>query len=1161
MNKKIFLFLFLLFPFIVFAQEFSMESKVDQYLQSHLGELNLLQSDISDYKIYREYISHKSMVTHVFLQQYHNGIPIHQAEIRLHWSEKIGWLLTQNTFIKDVMQKNVSASVGMNPILAIKYACSALDIKYTKAHRRINEQSDILVYEADFSRDIIPVMNSYFLHDDQLKSVSDITIYERDGSDCWNVLIEHQSGELLRKYNWVKHCSFNSGISCSHLNHEKQSTPDKFSIIESSGASYNVFAVPLESPSHGDRTIEVDPHNTIASPYGWHDTNAQSGAEYFITRGNNVHAYADLNDLGSSLGDEPYGGENLLFNFPFNPMTEPDQNIDAATVNLFYMSNMMHDVWYHYGFDPQAGNFQFNNYGGGGYSGDYVIAEAQDSSGVGINIALNNANFYTPSDGYNPVMQMYIWNKPENPFDLFTVNQPDDLTGNYEVSPSTDWAGPITSVPINGLIELVDDGSTRPEEGCGELLNDLTGKIALISRGTCEFGLKSLNAQNSGAIAVIIYNNVGGIISMAAGADGDDVTVPSVFMGKLDGELLRDYLQGEGIIDATFVNNSPPGPEYLDGDFDNGIIAHEYGHGISTRLTGSNCLFGDEQAGEGWSDFFALMMTNTINDNGEEPHGIGTYVSAEQNDGRGIRSYPYSRDMNVNPLTYDDIITESVPHGVGSVWATILWDLYWNFVDIYGYDQDLYNGQGGNNMVMQLVIDGLKLQPCQSNFTNLRDGILFADELLYDSQNECLIWDTFARRGLGVSADGGSSASRGDGNEAFDQLPECVKTLKIQKTAKQNANAGDEIAYNLSVQNHTDETIPYVVILDTLQSGVSYDPLSSNCDVSIDGDVLTFNLGDLVSGENINCVYSVLLDENVFSTVLFEDDMEDGDNYWITLSEEGFVWELDAPESYSGSNAWFAADIEERYEALLELEPFLVEGENPTLSFWHKYLTEPGLDGGYISISTDEVNFEDLGAQIIRGHYRGVSQGPPPLGGKNSFWGNSDGFVNTLVDLSPYMGETVTLRFTFVTDEGNNEIDPVEGWTIDDVRVIDRYEIKNNACVYGENFSHYSCDDVKDGGTIIYNDFGLLTTPKTSIFWVQVFPNPTHENLSIIISPDWTKHTRISVFSIQGRLIDQFDITDIHTNLSTEKYNDGLYFIEINDGFKKMMKNFAVLHY
>ena len=138
------------------------------------------------------------------------------------------------------------------------------------------------------------------------------------------------------------------------------------------------------------------------------------------------------------------------------------------------------------------------------------------------------------------------------------------------------------------------------------------------------------------------------------------------------------------------------------------------------------------------------------------------------------------------------------------IWS-VLWDLYWNLVDLYGYDTDRYNGTGGNNMVMQLVIDGLKLQACGATFTDIRESILVADELLYDGQNTCLIWETFARRGIGFSAEGGTAISRGDGQEAFDLLPECVKELKIQKTANADAKAGDELTAEYTLYNDFDE--------------------------------------------------------------------------------------------------------------------------------------------------------------------------------------------------------------------------------------------------------------------------------------------------------------------------------------------------------------------
>ena len=81
--------------------------------------------------------------------------------------------------------------------------------------------------------------------------------------------------------------------------------------------------------------------------------------------------------------------------------------------------------------------------------------------------------------------------------------------------------------------------------------------------------------------------------------------------------------------------------------FDNGIIAHEYGHGISIRLTGgpSNvaCLTADETAGEGWSDYFGLMTTIDVGDTGLDPRPIGTYVLGQSPTGLGIRDFQIGR--------------------------------------------------------------------------------------------------------------------------------------------------------------------------------------------------------------------------------------------------------------------------------------------------------------------------------------------------------------------------------------------------------------------------------------------------------------------------------------------------------------------------------------
>src|SRR5690606_23415025 len=149
--------------------------------------------------------------------------------------------------------------------------------------------------------------------------------------------------------------------------------------------------------------------------------------------------------------------------------------------------------------------------------------------------------------------------------------------------------------------------------------------------------------------------------------------------------------------------------------FDNGIVTHEYVHGLSIRLTGgsatSYCLINDEQMGEGWSDWYALMLTMNMEANNPVFRPMGTFASSDPIDGNGIRPVPYDTSFAVNNYTYANIGSPGIsqPHGVGFIWSTMLWDLTWAFINEYGYDSDITNGTGGNNMILQLVTDGLKI--------------------------------------------------------------------------------------------------------------------------------------------------------------------------------------------------------------------------------------------------------------------------------------------------------------------------------------------------------------------------------------------------------------------------------------------------------------------
>ncbi|KAI6127150.1 extracellular elastinolytic metallo proteinase [Pisolithus sp. B1] len=412
------------------------------------------------------------------------------------------------------------------------------------------------------------------------------------------------------------------------------------------------------------RSLVPELGDTYASPAGWHtlpyandpsideDGLRRAKAEGAFwhksnaTWGNNVFAqenwdgrYQWIYNHRAEISSYP-DDSSSSYSFHYDPVPLHDEDaemeqarayIDATVTQLFYTSNMFHDLVYRYGFTEEAGNFQQYNFGRGGAGEDAVIANAQDGSGF------NNANFMTPPDGQNGRCRMYLWN---------------------------------TASP------------------------------------------------------------------------------------------------------------------YRDGDMEAGIVIHELSHGLSTRLTGgpenSGCLGWGESGGmgEGWGDFIATTVRSTSN---YSDYPMGSWAS---NRAKGIRNFPYSIAREVNPSTY---VTLDKPgywgvHAIGEVWAEMLWVVSQKLIEKHGFSttllppvpnedgsmppNDFYLSQTlnehgkprplvpkhGNTLFLQLVIEGMKLQPCSPTFFDARKAILEADKILTGGENQCEIWEGFAERGLGVDA-------------------------------------------------------------------------------------------------------------------------------------------------------------------------------------------------------------------------------------------------------------------------------------------------------------------------------------------------------------------------------------------------------------------------
>lgn len=696
-----------------------------------------------------QYTSLHNKVTHIFLRQEVGGLEVFGEDISIGISSPGEVLNLDNRVRKYTVPALAARQLFLSPQAALRAAAAHLGLRDPGDPRILNElggiEQAVLFEGGTLSNGSIPL--KLMVQPDGtggLYTVWNMHFETKNGIHWWHVNIDAVTGEVRFENDW------------------------------SWRASYRVVGLPHSSPEDGVVSLHVDVHDPVASPFGWHDTNGIVGSEYTDTRGNNVFAQLDAN--GDNYADfRPDGGSLLSFDYSPDFSADPAQSSSSSVVNLFYMNNLLHDIHYHYGFTEVAGNFQVNNYNRGGVGGDPLQADAQDGS------AFNNASMLTPPDGFDPRMQAHIWLHGGG---TLVVHSPPSLARDYQFGVAQ-FGARLDGSGVSGLVVQALDPPDPPlystMDACAPITNglELAGNLALIDRGECVFVEKVLHVQNAGAVAALIVNHEGDHL-VTMGGEEPEIVIPALFLGQSDGDAIRAAITSGTPVMATITVSTA-----LDGAFDNEIIIHEYGHGVSTRLTGgpsnSDCLHAaqSEGMGEGWSDWWALVLTTESNDVSDAPRPIGAYA----NGGANIRLHPYSTDMAVNPWTYDDLNRLSEEHDIGEVWCAVLWDLYWLLVEKHGFDPDVYSGTGGNNVALQLVMDGLKLQPCNPSFLDGRDAILLADVVNNGGENTCEIWEAFARRGMGEDAEDGGSATSTAVTAGFSTPSSCLPQLEFTVSA------------------------------------------------------------------------------------------------------------------------------------------------------------------------------------------------------------------------------------------------------------------------------------------------------------------------------------------------------------------------------------------
>jgi len=227
-----------------------------------------------------------------------------------------------------------------------------------------------------------------------------------------------------------------------------------------------------------------------------------------------------------------------------------------------------------------------------------------------------------------------------------------------------------------------------------------------------------------------------------------------------------------------------PAPD-RDSALDAELVFHELAHGTSSRLHANASGLGTNMSaglGEGWSDFYALSLLSGATDPVHGIYPVGSYSSYLATSGYTGNTYYGNRraprapigylggadatrpGRPHNPHTFADIdatrfdigdgafdpgpfgsTTVDQVHNLGEIWSAALWEARANLVTRLG-------PLAGNQRMLQLVTDGMKLDPASPTFLQARDAILAADCAAYQGSSELDLWAGFAARGMGFGA-------------------------------------------------------------------------------------------------------------------------------------------------------------------------------------------------------------------------------------------------------------------------------------------------------------------------------------------------------------------------------------------------------------------------
>jgi hypothetical protein len=535
-----------------------------------------------------------------------------------------------------------------------------------------------------------------------------------------------------------------------------------------------------------------------------------------------------------------------------------------------------------------------------------------------------------------------------------------------------------------------------------------------------------------------------------------------------------------------------PSPQ-RDGTGDAEVIFHEVTHGTSNRLHNNASGLTTNLSGamgEGWSDFYGHVLLSHPGDPLDSINVTGGYallngfgVVGTQNYYYGIRRFPKARmsftggpnNRPHNPMTFADIDSTQINvtngaypamagphistsadqvHAAGEIWSSALWEVRCQIVGRLGWAV-------GNRKALQLVTDGMKLDPVGPNFLQARDAIITAaanSALAPEASADVAdVREGFRIRGMGFSSSiqvAGTGGGTARVTEAFDVANAIVVnpvTFTDPAPGGNNntfADPGETILFSVPVTNTTGAPMTNVTVSANGGPAVSYGLVA-------DGTTVTKTISLTISPGQAcgsTLVVAFALHSDVGNQTPFNKNILIGqpiigftENFdgvtapalpagWTTAVTGGGV----APTTSTTNPSSAPNDAlipEQTITGTNELvtPAILVNSASAQLTFKNLFNLENTFDGMVLEISNPAVNggaYQDIitaGGSFASGGYRtGIVQSgtcTDPLNGRQAWTGLSAGttgtptYIDTVVNLpASANGQSIKLKFLVGSD-------------------------------------------------------------------------------------------------------------------------------------------------